>query len=231
MKVVGLIGGMSWESTQHYYQLMNQFVRDRLGGHHSIEAIIYSVDFERILQLVHQGNWSEIEKEMVHIAKTLEKAGADFLILTSNAAHKVFYQIETALHIPILHISDPTAKAIQKAGIQKVALIGTKVTMEEPFYKDRLMAQYGIEAIVPEALTREDLQAIIFDELTLGKIHDSSKKRVLLLIEKLRKQGARGIILGCTELTLLIHQTDTAIPLFDTTTLHAKAAVDFACQK
>lgn len=231
MKIIGLIGGMSWESTQHYYQLMNQYVHARLGGHNSIEAIIYSVNFERILTLVHRGEWESVEKEITHLAKKLETAGADFLILTANAIHKVFSEVEEAINIPILHIADPTAKAIQKAGIKIVGLLGTKVTMEEPFYKDRLLHQYGIETIVPDAHDRESLHRIIFDELTLGKIHDSSREKLIALIEKLGKQGAGAIILGCTELTLLISQKDTGIPLFDTTALHAQAAVDLACSK
>jgi aspartate racemase len=231
MKTIGIIGGMSWESTQHYYQLMNRDVQAKLGGHHSMEALIYSVNFERILAFVHRNQWDMVEKAMVQIAKKLETAGADFLIFTANAIHKVFLQVEAAVAIPILHIADPTAEAIQKAGIQTVGLLGTKVTMEEPFYKERLLDRYGIEAIVPEDSDRESLHKIIFEELTVGKILNSSRSKLMTLIEKLSNQGARGIILGCTELTLLIRQEDTQIPLFDTTALHANAAVNLACSK
>lgn len=231
MKTMGLIGGMSWVSTQHYYQLMNQYVHTKLGGHHSIEAIIYSVNFERILTFVHEGDWSSVEKVISYLAQKLEAAGATFLVFTANAAHKVFSQVEAAVKIPILHIVDPTAEAIQKAGIQTVGLLGTKVTMGEDFYKHRLLHQFGIEALVPEGHDREVLHKLIFDELTVGKINDGSREKLIALIEKLEKRGARGIILGCTELTLLVSQKDTHVPLFDTTDLHAKAAVDLACSK
>jgi aspartate racemase len=229
MKTVGLIGGMSWESTKHYYQLMNQQVHAKLGGHHSIEAIIYSVNFERILKLVHQNEWEKVAEEIAKLAKKIEIAGASFLILTSNAIHKVFSQVQTAIGIPILHIADPTAEVIQKAGIQKIALLGTKVTMEESFYKDRLLKKAGIETLIPDDEDRDFIHKIIFGELTIGKIEDSSRKKILTIINKLWSRGARGIILGCTELTLLVSQKDTPVPLFDTTTLHVTAAVDLAC--
>jgi aspartate racemase len=230
MKVIGMLGGMSWESTQHYYQLMNQYVHAKLGRHNSIEAILYSVNFERILTLIHQDKWELAGQAIIRLAEKLEIAGADFLILTSNAVHKFFSQIEAAMRIPILHIADPTAKAIQAAGMKKVGLLGTKITMEEQFYTQRLL-DHGIEAFVPEDRDRESLHKIIFDELTVGQIRKDSKEKLIGMIAKLNKQGAEGIILGCTELTLLISQKDTHIPLFDTTALHAHAAVDFACSK
>ncbi len=186
MKLMGLIGGMSWESTQRYYQLMNQYVQAKLGGHHSIEAILYSVDFERILNLVHRDEWEAIAQEIADLAKKLERAGANFLLLTSNAIHKVFPKIQAALHIPILHIVDPTAQAIQKAGMKTVGLLGTKVTMEEDFFKDRLFHPYGIKALVPEDRDREQIHRIIFEELTLGKIHSDSRKEMMTLIKKTR---------------------------------------------
>ncbi|MBS0624848.1 MAG: aspartate/glutamate racemase family protein [Verrucomicrobia bacterium] len=231
MKTIGLIGGMSWESTQHYYQLMNRYTHAKLGGHNSTEAIIYSVNFEKILTLVHRNEWEAVGKEISHLAKKLEIAGADFLILTANAIHKVFSQVEAAINIPILHIVDPTAEAIREARIKTVGLLGTKVTMEEQFYKDRLLDRFGIDALVPERHEREILHNMIFDELTVGKINESSRKRLVTLIEHLGKKGAKGIILGCTELTLLINQKDSQIPLFDTTELHARAAVDLAFSK
>jgi aspartate racemase len=231
MKTIGLIGGISWESTQHYYQLMNRYIHAKLGGHNSIEAIIYSVNFERILVMIHQDRWDLVEKEIILLAQKLETAGADFLILTSNAIHKVFSQVEEAVSIPMLHIADPTAEAIQKAGIKTVGLLGTKVTMEEPFYKDRLLERYDIKTVVPEEADRASLHKIIFEELTVGKILDKSRSKLLTLIDKLSQKGADGIILGCTELTLLISQKDTPVTLFDTTALHANAVVDLACSK
>jgi len=228
MKIIGLIGGMSWESTQHYYELMNRYVHEKLGGHNSMEAIIYSVNFERILKLVNQDQWSLVEQDLLQIAKKLETAGVDFLILTANAIHKVFPEIEKAIHIPILHIVDPTGDAIQKAGIKKVGLLGTKVTMGEPFYKERLQEKYGIETLVPNEESQESLHKIIFDELTIGITNETSKKTLISVISELYEQGAQGVILGCTELTLLVTQKETSIPLFDTTSLHAKAAVDLA---
>lgn len=229
MRTVGLIGGMSWESTQHYYQLLNQYVRIELEGHNSIEAIIYSVNFERILALIQEDNWESVGKVMIDIAQKLERAGADFLVLTSNAIHKVFPQVEAATGIPILHIVDPTAEAIKKAGVKRVGLLGTKVTMEESFYKDRLTNCHEIEVIIPDSQDRESLHEIIFDELTVGKTLDTSREVLVTMIKKLQNQGVEGIILGCTELTLLIGQKDIVLPLFDTTAIHAKAAVDLAC--
>ncbi|MES2274157.1 MAG: aspartate/glutamate racemase family protein [Chlamydiota bacterium] len=228
MKTIGMIGGMSWESTQHYYEIMNQYIHAQLGRHNSIESILYSVNFERILELIHQNGWEVVGKELAHLAQKLEIAGADFLIMTVNTTHKVFDQIEAAITIPVLHIVDPTAKAIQTSGITSVGLIATKITMEENFYKNRLQEQYGIEVLVPEEDDRTSLHKIIFDELTVGKICDASREKLLRVIERLSKRGAKGVILGCTELTLLLHQKDTKTPLFDTTELHAKAAVDFA---
>jgi aspartate racemase len=228
MKTMGIIGGMSWESTSHYYELMNRDIHARLGGHHSLEAIIYSVDFERILVLVNRSEWKSVGEIIAGLAKKLEIAGVDFLILTVNAAHKVFLEVERAIKIPILHIVDPTAEAIQKHRIKKVGLLGTKVTMEEPFYKERLKSKYGIDVLIPEKEERELLHAIIFEELTVGLIRKESKEKLVAMIEDLARKGVEGVILGCTELTLLISQKDTHIPLFDTTELHAKAAVDAA---
>ncbi|HEY2809776.1 MAG TPA: aspartate/glutamate racemase family protein [Rhabdochlamydiaceae bacterium] len=228
MKTIGLIGGMSWESTQYYYQQMNRYIYGKLGGHTSIEAIIYSLNFEIIVKCLERNDWDAIGDILADISKKLEAAGANFLLLTSNAAYKVVPQMEKAISIPILHIVDPTAEAIKQKHIKRVALLGTKVTMEDAFYKKRLQDHYGIEALIPASSDREILHKIIFNELTLGQIHDRSKQKLLEIIEKLNRQGAEGIILGCTELTLLVNQKDTTVPLFDTTDLHAKAAVDLA---
>lgn len=233
MKTIGMIGGMSWESTQHYYQIMNRYMQAKLGGHNSIESIIYSVNFETILEWVNRDEWEQVGKAIAQLAKRLEIAGADFLIMTSNAIHKaeVYSVVETAIEMPILHIVDPTAEEIRKSGIKKVGLLGTQVTMGESFYKDRLKGKWGIETLVPEEDDRESIHKIIFDELTVGRIYDASRGKLISMIERLSKRGAEGVILGCTELTLLISQKETKIPLFDTTDLHAKAAVDLAISK
>lgn len=219
---------MSWESTQHYYQVMNRYVHARLGKHHSLESIVYSVDFERVLLLWNQKNWEGAGKIVAHLAEKLEVAGADVLILASNAIHKIFPLIERVISIPMIHIVDPTGEAIQKQKIKKVGLLGTKVTMEETFYRERLRDRFGLEVLLPEPEERAVLDKIVFDELTLGAIRPQSKLALLAISEKLSKKGAEGIILGCTELTLILKQQDTKIPLFDTTDLHAKAAVDVA---
>jgi len=228
VKTVGIIGGMSWESTQHYYTVMNRIVSDRMGRHNSLESIIYSVNFERILDFVDRGEWDPVGEIIASLAKKLQTAGADILILASNAIHKVFARVEAAVEIPVIHIVDPTAEAIQNAGIGKIGLLGTQVTMQESFYKDRLQDRYGIETIIPEEKDREAIHKIIFEELTVGKIHDASRQKLMAIVEKLAKRGAGGVILGCTELTLLIGQKTAAVPFFDTTDLHAKAAVELA---
>lgn len=228
MKTVGMIGGMSWHSTQLYYQIMNQEVQSRLGKNHSLEAIIYSVDFERMLLLAHDNRWDQIEVVLIEIAKKLQTAGCDFLMLTANTLHKLYPQIQAKITIPILHICDPLGKAIQSQGISKVGLLGTQVTMEETFYQKRLQDQFGVEVITPEESDRRRLQSIIFEELTVGNIFPNTKSLFLNLIERLLNQGAQGIILACTELSLLLDPQQTYPRLFDTTTLHAKAAVDLA---
>lgn len=228
MKTMGIIGGMSWESTLQYYQTMNQYIHARLGGHHSIEAILYSLDFERILERVHRNEWGAVGEIMGSLAQKLEAAGADFLIMAVNAIHKVFSEVERAVHIPILHIVDPIGEAVREKGIRKIGLLGTQVTMDEPFFADRLRDRYGIESLVPEKRNRKLLHQIIFDELTVGQIREESRQKLIVVIEELSKRGAEGIILGCTELMLILSRKDTEVPLFDTTGLHAKAAVDFA---
>jgi aspartate racemase len=226
MKVLGMIGGLSWESTQHYYQIMNRDIQEKLGGSNSIEAIIYSINFERIKASLDKNDWDAIGKDIIEIAKKIECAGASFLIITSNAAHKIADEIAAQIDIPLLHIVDPTAKAIKQAKITKVGLIGTSVTMEEAFYKDRLKNTHGIEVIIPEKSDRDCIQRIIFEELTAGQLSPTSKNTLCNIISTLVKSGAEAVILGCTELTLLIGQKDTSTILFDTTELHAKAAVN-----
>ncbi len=221
MKTIGILAGMSWESTQCYYQIMNRTVQQILGGYNSIEAIIYSVNLARL----DQNDWSSINKELIEIAQKLEAAAADFLIITSNTAHKAFNAIEEAVKIPLIHIADPTIFDIQKSGLKKIAPLGTKVTMEEKFYIDRLTCQ-GLEIIVPPSKERETIHKIIFSELIKGKISEESKETAQRILEELKKDGAEGIILGCTELNLLIDSSD--LPLFDTTTLHAEAAVNYS---
>jgi len=229
MKTIGIIGGISWESTQHYYEVMNRYVHTKLGGYNSIEALIYSINMERIVAL-HE-DWTLIEKLLIETARKLQAAGAELVILTANTIHKVFPQVERSIHIPMLHIADPTAQAIQSAGLRKVGLLGTKITMEDGFYAHRLQAMHGIETVIPEKEDRELLQRIIFEELVVGKLVDSSKKQMLDMIDQLVKQGAQAVILGCTELSLLVGPKDTKVRLFDTTELHAKAAVDWAISK
>lgn len=231
MKTIGLIGGMSWESTHHYYRLLNQRLHAKLGKHHSIEALLYSIDFERILVLVQKNDWAAVTQILILIAQKLEQAGAEFLLLTSNAIHKIFPALEKAIQIPILHIVDPTAQAIQKAEYKKIGLLGTQVTMEEAFYKERLQERFGIETLLPGPLERKEVHRIIFEELTCGILQASSRQVLTDCIHHLQRQGAEGIILGCTELPLLLKQTESPLPLFDTTQLHAEAAIDLSLER
>jgi len=228
MKTIGMIGGMSWESTQHYYKIMNEYIREKLGGHNSIEAIIYSVNFASLLEFVERDDWSSIVKTITSLSKKLQSAGADFLIMTANAIHKIADDVEANIEIPFLHIVDPTADAIKKEGLKKVGLLGTKVTMEEDFYKERLKSKHDVDVLIPEKDDREKIHRVIFEELTIGKISKDSKREFQKIILNFSKLGAQGVVLGCTEISLLIHQNDVPIKLFDTTDLHAKAAVEEA---
>lgn len=228
MKTIGMIGGMSWESTHFYYKWMNEYVAAKLGGFNSIEAILYSVNFARIMDHVDRGDWVKVGQIIAELAQTVEKGGAKALILTSNAIHMIAEEVEAAIQIPLIHIADPTGGAIRHAGMKKIGLLGTKITMEKPFYQERLKKKFGIDSIVPDQAERDQIHRIIFEELVLGKVMESSRKKFLHVMEGLFQKGAEGIILGCTEFNLLIQQKDTKIHLFDTTTLHAKAAADFA---
>ncbi|NLD14153.1 MAG: aspartate/glutamate racemase family protein [Gammaproteobacteria bacterium] len=230
MKTIGLIGGMSWESTIPYYRHINETIKQQLGGLHSARIILYSVDFHEIEQLQRAGDWETAGALLAHTAHSLESAGADFLVLCTNTMHKVAPAIEAAVGIPLLHIADATAVAIRQAGHSMVGLIGTGFTMQQPFYRERLRQQHGLDVCVPDAPDQDVIHRIIFEELCLGKIHESSRSAYRDIMGKLIRQGAQAIILGCTEISLLVSQTDSSVPLFDTTAIHARAAALKALQ-
>ncbi|MFJ7953507.1 aspartate/glutamate racemase family protein [Lysinibacillus sp. NPDC096418] len=227
MKTIGLIGGMSWESSAEYYRLINMEVKRQLGGLHSATCILYSVDFQEIEHYQAKGNWERAGAVLGEAAHSLEKAGADFIVICTNTMHKVVDLIEAKINIPILHIADATASQIQKAKLKTIGLLGTKYTMEQAFYKERIGNQ-GIEVIVPGEEERNGVNRIIYEELCLGIIEQPSKEYYLKVIQKLIEEGACGIILGCTEIGLLIKQEDVQVPIFDTTVIHAIAAVEQA---
>ena len=228
MKTMGLIGGMSWESSVQYYQIINRTVRERLGGFHSAKCILYSVDFAEIERLQRQGNWDEATRLMIETARSIEKAGADFVVICTNTMHKMADQVQKQIRIPILHIADATAEMILSRGLKRVGLLGTRFTMEEDFYRGRLSTKHGLEVLIPTTEQREVVHRVIYDELCAGIINLSSKKKYLDILEALANNGAQGIILGCTEIGLLVRQEHCRIPLFDTTIIHAEAAVDYA---
>lgn len=220
MKTIGLIGGMSWESTITYYQVINTVIKKRLGGLHSSKCILYSVDFQEIEECQSSGNWEKSAKILADAAIKLQGAGADFIVICTNTMHKVSDKIQESIHIPLLHIADVTATVLKEKEIKKVALLGTKYTMEQDFIK-YIIINNGIEVLIPNEEDRIIVNDTIFNELCLGIVSESSKKAFLSIIDKLSKQGAEGVILGCTEIGLLIKQNDTSIPLFDTTVIHA----------
>ncbi|WP_028116021.1 aspartate/glutamate racemase family protein [Ferrimonas senticii] len=225
MKTIGLLGGMSWESTQSYYQAINRGVKARLGGLHSAKICLYSVDFAEIETLQHQGDWDATAVILADAAKAVERGGADLLLICTNTMHKVAPQIAAQLSISLLHIADATAAQLQAAGISKVGLLGTRFTMEQDFYKGRLTEQFGIEVLVPDEQERGEVHRVIYDELCRGEIKPESRQRYLNIIDSLHRQGAQAVILGCTEIALLVQQSHTSVPLFDTTAIHAEAAV------
>ncbi|AZN37919.1 aspartate/glutamate racemase family protein [Iodobacter ciconiae] len=229
MKTIGMIGGMSWESSQIYYQRANQLIKEKLGGLHSAKAILLSVDFAEIAALQSTGQWDKAGEIMAQSAYSLQLAGADLIILCTNTMHKLAAEIEAKIQIPFLHIADATAAEIKKAGIKKVALLGTKFTMEHDFYRGRLTSQHQLEVITPREAVRNRVHEIIYQELCQGIIKESSRQEYMTIINQLTEQGAEGIILGCTEITMLIKQQDMDIPLFDTTELHIRFAIDAAC--
>ncbi|NCC19945.1 aspartate/glutamate racemase family protein [Candidatus Saccharibacteria bacterium] len=228
MKTIGLIGGMSWESSLEYYRIINEETRKRLGGLHSAKSLMYSVDFAEIEKLQHRGDWEAATRMMVDAAKHLENGGADFVLICTNTMHKMAKDVENAISIPLLHIADPTAESIKTQRLTKVALLGTKYTMEQDFYKGRLTEKFGLSVIIPNETDRQTIHDIIYDELCLGNIDIESKKKFIAIIEKLQKAGAQGVVLGCTEIGLLIQQQDVTLPAFDTTHIHAAAAVNLA---
>lgn len=228
MKVIGLIGGMSWESSLEYYRLINQGVKSRLGGLHSARSLMYSVDFEEVEILQHKGQWAEATEMMVDAAQRIERGGAECVVICTNTMHRMADEVSRNVGIPILHIADATAEKIKSTGLHSIGLLGTKFTMEQDFYKGRLTDSHNIEVIIPDEKERKVIHDVIYGELCLGDIRESSRSRFIQIIEGLTSRGAEGIILGCTEIPLLVGAEDTTIPLFDTTRIHADYAVDFA---
>lgn len=223
MKTIGLIGGMSWESTVPYYQIINETIKEKLGGLHSAKLLLYSVDFAEIEECQAKGEWDRSADILADSAVRLERAGADFIVICTNTMHKVAPQIQKQIQIPIIHIADATADVLEQNKIKKVALLGTKYTMTQDFYKEKLIAR-EIEVMVPGAEDIEQINRVIYEELCLGVISDQSRKEFVRIIEQLKGKGAEGVILGCTEIGLLIHQQDSPLPVFDTTQIHARKA-------
>lgn len=228
MRILGLIGGMSWESTIPYYRTINETVRERLGGLHSARLILYSVDFHDVERLQRAGAWDEAGRMLAGAARSLEAAGAEGLALCTNTLHEVAPAIESAVDIPLLHIADPTAAAVKRAGFHTVGLLGTRFTMERDFYRGRLTAQHGLAVIVPDAADRESVHRVIYEELCRGDIRAESRARYREIMRRLVEAGAEGIILGCTEIASLVGSADAPVPLFDTTALHARHAAEWA---
>ncbi|MFI1679300.1 aspartate/glutamate racemase family protein [Streptomyces sp. NPDC020607] len=227
MKTIGLIGGMSWESSAEYYRLLNELVRERLGGLHSARCVLYSVDFAEIEQLQVQGEWERAGDVLAAAAKGVEAAGADLVLICTNTMHKVADQVKAAISVPLLHLGDATAEAVRRAGITRVGLLGTAFTMEQDFYRDRL-AGHGLDVLVPDAEGRGLVHRVIYEELCLGVVREESRAAYQEVIRSLVRRGAEGVILGCTEIELLIGEADSPVPVFPTTRLHAEAAVDAA---
>jgi aspartate racemase len=227
MKTIGLLGGMSWESTQTYYRLINEGVKARLGGLHSAKLVLFSVDFAEIEALQHKGDWPATADILSGAGLSLQRAGADFLVIGTNTMHKVAPEIERAIQIPLLHIADATARVLKQDGVTRVGLLGTRFTMEQAFYRDRL-EDAGIEVITPDEAQRDEVHRVIYEELCQGKINPESRDAYLDIVSSLSGRGAQAVILGCTEIGLLIRQADTSVPLYDTTEIHAAQAVELA---
>lgn len=230
MQTIGLIGGMSWESSAEYYRLINQLTQKKLGGANSAKSLMISVNFGEIEKLQHKGHWNVLEQNMVDAARQLQAGGANFIVLCTNTMHRFAEAIETAVNIPFLHIADATAKQIKTCDIKNVGLLGTRFTMEQDFYKQRLIDVYGLNVIIPNEQDRNAIHRIIYDELVKGIIREESRIIHREIIARLIDDGAEAIILGCTEIMLLVEQSDSAVPVFDTTTIHAHAAVEKALQ-
>ncbi len=228
MKTVGLIGGMSWESSVEYYRIINEAVHDRLGGVHSAKSIMVSVDFAEIEALQHQGRWAEATQAMVEAAQSVERGGADFVVICTGTMHKMADEVQAAIRIPLLHIADAAAEKIKARGLRKVGLLATKFTMEEEFYKGRLAKRQGLQVLIPNAEDRAIVHRVIYEELVIGKIDPASQAQYRRIIAGLVERGAEGVILGCTEIGLLVKEADSPVPVFDTTPIHALAAVDYA---
>lgn len=229
MKTIGLIGGMSWESSLEYYRILNEEVKHALGDNHSAKCILYSVDFEEVERLQNDNDWDKLTKLMIEWSLNVKHAGADCLVICTNTMHKMVPAIRKVTQLPVIHIAEETGKNIVDLGLKKVALLGTKFTMEGNFYKEKLN-DYGIEVLIPNDSDRQDIHDIIYKELVKGEFLDVSRKRYVEVIEALAAKGAEGVVLGCTEIPLLIKQEDVSIPIFDTTSIHAKGAVKYALE-
>ncbi|KPV99942.1 aspartate/glutamate racemase family protein [Pseudoalteromonas sp. P1-8] len=226
MKTIGLIGGMSWESTQSYYQLLNQGVKNKLGGLHSAKIVLVSLDFAEIAVLQQQQDWPQMAEILIKAAKQVEAAGADYLLICTNTMHKLAEQVQAAVTIPLLHIADAVGENLIQHNFKKVALLGTQFTMEQDFYKQRLADKFAIDVLIPDTQGRETVHRVIYDELCKGIISPESKAEYLTIIDDLTQQGAEAIILGCTEIALLVQQSDTSVPLLDSTALHCAMALE-----
>ena len=227
-RVIGLIGGLSWESSAEYYRIINQRMRERLGGRHSARCLMWSFDFGEIEALQHAGRWDEATALMIDAARRLERGGADFVLVCSNTMHRMADALQVAIDLPLLHIADPTALRIRDAGLRRVGLLGTAFTMEQSFYRGRLVDRHGLEVLVPEDADRALVHRVIYDELVQGRVEPASRDAYRQVIARLVERGAQAIILGCTEIMLLTRAEDSAVPLFDTTSIHAEAAVEMA---
>jgi aspartate racemase len=230
MKTIGLVGGMSWESTVEYYRIINEAVKEKLGGFHSAKIAMVSVDFADIETLQHRGEWDKAAVLLAEATLRVEAAGADFALLCTNTMHRVYDAVQKAVHIPLLHIADVTGREIKARGLARVGLLGTRFTMEQEFYRGKLARDYGLVVLIPDEEERQAIHTILYDELCLGEIKDASRDVFRKIIRGLEGRGAEGVILGCTEIPLIVNQKDSTLPLFDTTGLHARAAVDLALQ-
>ena len=228
MKTIGLIGGMSWESSLEYYRIINETVKDKLGALHSANCLMFSVDFAEVEILQREGRWDEAGQMMVKAGQRLQRGGADFVVLCTNTMHKLADQLQAGIQIPLLHIADATAEKIQAAGLHKIGLLGTRFTMEHDFYKGRLVERFGLDVLIPDAPDRREVHRVIYEELVLGAVYEESRQEYIRIMENLVAAGAEGIILGCTEIELLVKPGDSRVPLFPTTRIHAEAAVEYA---